>query len=550
VSGKKKADIQLIRTASPNGPPRGIWLTPQRFHAAVDRVGPLLWAWFRRRISNGPQEVDELTHQTMIRAWVKRSSFLGDSPDDLRRWIFGIAQKILLEFFRQQQRQWKIQNAIEADNGLFSPISQPVTDDHLDLRHCFEALSRPDRLILAHFYGLRWPTGYRREQLPKEHSDGAVAKILANLENSPWSRDRVRQHRHRARLALLDCLAADGTAEAPPSSQAPQPARRGPMSTSQSKSEKRHTAMALLEALEQAQTGHPEALEALSREYSHDDDTLERILTLDEALRIAGADPPTPQDALDPPRLEASLLARLHNIPVGTEARMAPSDMQGLEPVSTEGHRDGLQPLRRNKGPAPAEETPAEVPVGSALSAEDAPSTVPWIRPLALMAATVALVVGLAQWTRDAGDTPTSVVMERGEDIPHPAPMPLQVVASIPGEEETHLLPLTEVGPQRWRGGVPMTAAVQVRVQRPETAARASNWPLHMTLFLVNGGQRVPVPGSGWTRQVEGQLADVAIGPTVQLAALEALGATRGSHLEFRIQRDQETVWLELVLEQ
>ncbi len=81
------------------------------FATLYERVAPALCVWAMRHVGRTLQErveVGDVLQEIWLRALVLKSGFSGDAVD-FRRWIFGIAKKLLLEIARHVRQAQRVQ---------------------------------------------------------------------------------------------------------------------------------------------------------------------------------------------------------------------------------------------------------------------------------------------------------------------------------------------------------------------------------------------------------------------------------------------------------
>jgi RNA polymerase sigma-70 factor, ECF subfamily len=151
------------------------------------RFQPALIGYFR---SLQPADADDLTSETWIDVARGLRRFKGDE-DALRRWIFTIAHRRLLDLRRDESRrpQTVSEEAGAAAGGLESPAAESEALDSLATRRALEQIA----------------------SLPKDEAEIVVLRVVAGLSakevasitgRSP-GHVRVLQHRALRRLARL-----------------------------------------------------------------------------------------------------------------------------------------------------------------------------------------------------------------------------------------------------------------------------------------------------------------------------------------------------------
>ncbi len=102
------AVLSLPSTMSPERAPED---AANQFAAYYEQVAPALCLWVMRHTGRTLQsrvEVDDVLQEVWLRALVLQPGFSGDQVA-FRRWIFGIAKKLLLEILRNVRKVQRVQ---------------------------------------------------------------------------------------------------------------------------------------------------------------------------------------------------------------------------------------------------------------------------------------------------------------------------------------------------------------------------------------------------------------------------------------------------------
>lgn len=99
---------------------------------AVDLLG-----YFSRRLAEPADAADAVT-ETLIVLW-RRQSDVPERRDDLRRYAFGIARKVLSRFERGHARRLALASRLR-DEVATRTASDEVSDSDLDLRAALQTL--------------------------------------------------------------------------------------------------------------------------------------------------------------------------------------------------------------------------------------------------------------------------------------------------------------------------------------------------------------------------------------------------------------------------
>lgn len=117
---------------------------------AFASTGPDLRSYFLRRVSNS-DDADDLLGQTFLAAWRRLEDFPED-PEGGRRWLFGIAIRVL----STHQRSWRRRANVVAKLAAQPAAPTPIDDaDRVAVRDAVRRLSHAHRelVMLVHWEG-------------------------------------------------------------------------------------------------------------------------------------------------------------------------------------------------------------------------------------------------------------------------------------------------------------------------------------------------------------------------------------------------------------
>lgn len=113
-------------------------LLPRVFHFFFYKVGDTLLA-------------EELTAITFEKAWVSRDKFRKDIGD-FRFWVFGIAQKVVVDHFRRNRNEVSLGSvSLPSGQNIESEIEKQL--DYERLASILHVLSERERLFISLKYG-------------------------------------------------------------------------------------------------------------------------------------------------------------------------------------------------------------------------------------------------------------------------------------------------------------------------------------------------------------------------------------------------------------
>jgi len=164
------------------------------FEILIREHADMLTAYLRSSLRDS-YAVDDLFQETMIVAWRRLDDF--DRTRPFGPWLRGIARNLVLAHYRKESRTpvWCDGAVLEALDQRFTTLSSHTGETFRErvegLRECIDALSERLREVLHLFYG-RGLT---------------LREIGASIEIPEAT---VRKRAQRARVAVADCLLAQG----------------------------------------------------------------------------------------------------------------------------------------------------------------------------------------------------------------------------------------------------------------------------------------------------------------------------------------------------
>ncbi len=508
------------------------------FEEAVRLHGPVLRRILCRMTCGREADADDLLQRTFERAWAKRHTFDGDDPGP---WLHGIARFEYLAYLRCQQRFLRLRQAFgDAERHLGAADASDTEPDVEALEHCLGRLRPVDRYIVDRFYG-------RTEPAPGQPADPPMtdAEIAAALNGhpswrtrNPWKGDRVRKRRHRALARIRQCVERRERA----GRTAVQPVSRRPMMERTTSERATLSPETLLRYLEAPDSPDQAPVRARLEACEADRHNLEALVALESALVKPWWDRATAEadEACSP--LPSGLEARLLSIP----ARMPNADQD------TTGATDGgisRQPeLRVLPRPGPD----GGDPDADGSTMQTLPRRRRAWRPIAAMAAV--FLAGIATWhwyaTVPGGPEGATepVRWKGGDEEANLAAAPVVLWVQLPGDEAARVIDLQPDHDGLVETRLPANARIQVRVTRPERLpAGKDGWSARMKLYAAgDGGERRLLPIPPVTGRAVATDADLLLGGTLNLAALERHGIGPGDSLEMEIVRDAAEYHVEI----
>jgi RNA polymerase sigma-70 factor, ECF subfamily len=155
--------------------------------AFVRATQPEVWRLARHLV--GPDDADEVTQDTYVRAWRALPSFRGDSS--ARTWLLAIARRACADAVRQQTRRRRLRSRVEA-----GPVVAEVADaaasgrDLLDLVDGLPAGGR-DAFVLTQVLGCSYDEAARIAGVPVGTIRSRVARARETLIEAVRAADAI-----------------------------------------------------------------------------------------------------------------------------------------------------------------------------------------------------------------------------------------------------------------------------------------------------------------------------------------------------------------------
>ena len=114
----------------------------------LSALGVHLRAYFRRRLFQLPDEVEDLVQETLLAIHTKRHTYRHDQP--LTAWVHAIARYKLIDMLRARVGRENLNDPLDNDAGLFAASDTDASDVHRDLTTLLQALPERQRLPIMH----------------------------------------------------------------------------------------------------------------------------------------------------------------------------------------------------------------------------------------------------------------------------------------------------------------------------------------------------------------------------------------------------------------
>lgn len=152
------------------------------YHRFLQRLGALLRGYFRRRLQQLPDDVEDLVQETLLAVHLQRQTYRRDSP--LTAWVHAVARYKLVDLWRRRERHEALNEPLDDDLAVFAAADGEAGEARRDLGRLLEQL--PDR-----------------QRLPIQHTklDGLSVREAAQLTGMSESAVKVGVHRGMKALA-------------------------------------------------------------------------------------------------------------------------------------------------------------------------------------------------------------------------------------------------------------------------------------------------------------------------------------------------------------
>lgn len=106
-----------------------------------------LRAFFRKRLSQLPDEVEDLVQETLLAVHHGRHTYKPAQP--LTAWVHTIARYKLIDLLRSRSRREQLHDPLEADLQVFASADTDAADARRDLNKILESLPERQRLAFV-----------------------------------------------------------------------------------------------------------------------------------------------------------------------------------------------------------------------------------------------------------------------------------------------------------------------------------------------------------------------------------------------------------------
>ncbi len=127
---------------------RGLSGDARAYQSFLDKLGAHLRAFFRRRLTRLPDEVEDLVQETLLAVHNQRHTYDADQP--LTAWVHAIARFKLVDLFRRRGRQEALNDPLDEASELVGAVDMQADEAKLDLHGLLDRLPDRQRLPIVH----------------------------------------------------------------------------------------------------------------------------------------------------------------------------------------------------------------------------------------------------------------------------------------------------------------------------------------------------------------------------------------------------------------
>ena len=164
--------------------PRGLAGDATAYQAFLKELSAHLRAFFRKRLSQWPDEVEDLVQETLLAVHNQRHTYEADQP--LTAWIHAIARYKFADLFRRRAGNEALNDPLDEEMDVFAAADAEAQDAKRDLATLLARLPERQRVPIVHM-----------------KLEGLSVTETAQLTGMSESAVKVGVHRGLKALALL-----------------------------------------------------------------------------------------------------------------------------------------------------------------------------------------------------------------------------------------------------------------------------------------------------------------------------------------------------------
>ncbi|WP_204731798.1 sigma-70 family RNA polymerase sigma factor [Hydrogenophaga laconesensis] len=118
------------------------------YHRFLQRLAALLRGYFRRRLQQLPDEVEDLVQETLMAVHTQRQTYRRGEP--LTAWVHALARYKLVDLWRRRARHEALNDPLDDELELFAQPDSETGEARRDLGHMLAQLPDHQRLPIQH----------------------------------------------------------------------------------------------------------------------------------------------------------------------------------------------------------------------------------------------------------------------------------------------------------------------------------------------------------------------------------------------------------------
>lgn len=118
------------------------------YHVFLTELSAHLRAFFRKRLTQSPDDVEDLVQETLLAVYNQRHTYEADQP--LTAWIHAISRYKLADLFRRRAGSESLNDPIEDDMDILAASDAEAREARRDLAKLLQQLPVRQRLPIVH----------------------------------------------------------------------------------------------------------------------------------------------------------------------------------------------------------------------------------------------------------------------------------------------------------------------------------------------------------------------------------------------------------------
>ncbi|WP_343630294.1 sigma-70 family RNA polymerase sigma factor [Roseateles sp.] len=118
------------------------------YHLFLQALGALLRGYFRRRLQQLPDEVEDLVQETLMAVHAQRQTYRRGEP--LTAWVHAVARYKLVDLWRRRERHEALHEPLDEELAVFAQSDHEAGEARRDLNRLLEELPSHQRLPILH----------------------------------------------------------------------------------------------------------------------------------------------------------------------------------------------------------------------------------------------------------------------------------------------------------------------------------------------------------------------------------------------------------------